>query len=321
VDYACPPQPLDTPPPIGRAMANYYAYVLDSMGNLAPIGIPGQLYIAGVGLARGYLGQPGLTAERFVPCPFGEPGSRMYATGDAVIWQADGQLRFVGRLDRQVKIRGLRIELGEIEHALIAYPNVRQSAVVVNEAAMGGPRLDAYLVLADASAEAELDSDALVSQLAEHVPLHMIPATFTVLAALPLNVNGKLDRQRLPVPAAPEPLSHLAPATETERIIAEIWRELLNVDVEVIGQRSSFFQLGGSSLQATQLLSRIRDAFYLTLEPRQLFTHSTLRQLATLVDETLRASFDESELSDLEAEIAGMSEDEINQMLAETSGE
>jgi len=321
VDYACPAEPLDTPPPIGRAMANYYAYVLDSRGNLAPIGIPGQLYIGGVGLARGYLGQPALTAERFVPCPFGEPGSRMYATGDAVTWQADGQLRFVGRLDRQVKIRGLRIELGEIEHALAAFAGVKQSAVVVNEAAVGGPRLDAYLVLGDGANGAELDSDALVTHLAEHVPLHMIPSTFTVLESLPLNANGKLDRERLPAPAAPEALSHLAPATETERIIAEIWRELLNVDLDVIGQRDSFFQLGGSSLQATQLLSRIRDAFYLTLEPRQLFTHSTLRQLAALVDDTLRASFDESELSDLEAEIAGMSEDEINQLLTETSGE
>ena len=338
VDYACPDEPLTASPPIGRAMANHHAYVLDASGNLAPIGVPGQLFIAGAGLARGYLGQPALTAERFTPCPFGEPGSRMYATGDVAVWLASGQLQFVGRLDRQVKIRGLRVELGEIEHALGTFPGVRQSAVVVKEAT-GGPRLDAYLVLdrnrpADGSIDAsdttdtsadsagsDVDRDALLAHLSEHVPLHMFPSTFTVLDALPLNTSGKLDHSRLPEPAFFDALSHLPPASETERTIAEIWRELLDVEIEDIGQRDSFFTLGGSSLQATQLLSRIRDAFYLTLDPRQLFTHSTLQQLAGLVDETLRQGFDQSELSELEAEIAGMSEDEINRMLAESAGE
>jgi len=322
VDYACPAQPLTASPPIGSAMANYRSYVLDDAGNLMPIGVPGQLYIAGVGLARGYLGQPALTAERFVPCPFGEPGERMYATGDVVAWQPDGQLRFIGRVDRQIKIRGLRIELGEIEHALGSFDKVRQSAVVVNEAAVGGPRLDAYLVFdSDAGAAAELDQDALLGHLSERLPLHMIPATFTVLEALPLNANGKLDRERLPQPAAALEPTHVPPATETERMLAGIWQGLLNVEYDSIGQRDSFFRLGGSSLQATQLLSRIRDAFYLTLDPRDLFTHSTLHQLAALVDETLRAELDEAELSDLEAEIAGMSEDEINRMLAESADE
>jgi amino acid adenylation domain-containing protein len=336
VDYACPEEPLTAAPPIGRAMANHQAFVLDATGNLAPIGVPGQLYIAGTGLARGYLGQPALTAERFLPCPFGEPGTRMYATGDVVVWLASGQLQFVGRLDRQVKIRGLRIELGEVEHALATFTGVRQSAVVVKSAA-GGPRLDAYLVLdrtgpADGSidtgagiagepAATALDRDALQAHLSEHVPLHMFPSTFTVLDALPLNTSGKLDHTRLPEPASVEESSHQPPASDTERTIAGIWHELLNVEIDDIGQRQSFFSLGGSSLQATQLLSRIRDAFYLTLDPRQLFTHSTLQQLAALVDETLRQGFDESELSELEAEIAGMSEDEIERMLAESTGE
>ena len=333
VDYACPREPLTEPPPIGRAMANYHAYVLDAEGQLAPVGIPGQLYISGVGLARGYLGQPALTAERFIPCPFGEPGARMYATGDVAAWQPDGQLRFVGRLDRQVKIRGLRIELGEIEHALASFVGIKQSAVVVNESAAGGPRLDAYLVFeqndpadagvtgGSAASRAEADNDALFAHLSDQLPLHMIPSTFTVLDSLPLNASGKLDRERLPQPAAPDQHQHIPPASETERVVAGIWQELLNVDVEVIGQRDSFFQLGGSSLQATQLLSRIRDAFYLTLEPRQLFTHSTLRQLAELVEDTLRSGIDESELSELEAEIANMSEDEIERMLAESAGD
>jgi amino acid adenylation domain-containing protein len=316
VDYACPDEPLTAPPRIGRAMANYRAYLLDQAGNLAPIGIPGQLHIAGVGLARGYLNRPGLTAERFVPCPFGAPGERMYATGDLAVWLSSGQLQFVGRVDRQVKLRGLRIELGEIEHALTAFGEIRQAAVVLNDAA--GPRLDAYLVLEQG---ADLRTDTLGGRLTESVPLHMIPATFTVLESLPLNPNGKLDRPRLPKPAAPAELVHLPPATETERVIAGIWQGLLNVELERIGQHDSFFQLGGSSLQATQLLSRIRDAFYLTLEPRQLFTHSTLRQLAALVDDTLRESFDQSELAELQAEIADLSEDEIDRLLAESAGE
>lgn len=320
-DYACPEQPLTAPPPIGRAMANYRCYVLDAAGNLAPIGVPGQLYVAGIGLARGYVGQPGLTAERFVPCPYGEPGERMYATGDVVAWQADGQLQFVGRLDRQIKIRGLRIELGEIEHALGSFGGIKQSAVVVNEAAPGGSRLDAYLVLDNGGTASEIDTDALLSKLSEQLPLHMVPATFTVLDALPLNANGKLDRERLPEPAGALEPAQVPPATDTERRIVGIWRDLLNVDVAAIGRRDSFFRLGGSSLQATQLLSRIRDAFYLTLDPRELFTHATLHQLAALVDETLRAELDEAELSELEAEIAGLSEDEINRMLAESADE
>ncbi|MFL6161539.1 MAG: non-ribosomal peptide synthetase [Jatrophihabitantaceae bacterium] len=323
VDYACPAEPLVAPPPIGRAMANYRSYVLDATGNLAPIGIPGQLYIAGIGLARGYLGQPALTAERFVPCPYGEPGERMYATGDVVAWQADGQLRFIGRSDGQVKIRGLRIELGEIEHALASFGGIRQSAVVVNEAAPGGPRLDAYLVLDQegGGATPELDTDALLVHLSEQLPLHMVPSTFTVLESLPLNPNGKLDRERLPEPAVALESAHVPPATDTERMVAGIWHDLLNVDVDRIGRRDSFFRLGGSSLQATQLLSRIRDVFYLTLDPRELFTHATLHQLAALIEETLRAGLDEAELSELEAEIAGMSEDEINRMLAESADE
>jgi acyl carrier protein len=273
-------------------------------------------------VARGYLGQPALTAERFVPCPYGEPGERMYATGDVVAWQADGQLQFVGRLDRQVKIRGLRIELGEIEHALASLGGIRQSAVVVNDAAPGGPRLDAYLVLDQAGGTTpDLDTDGLLGKLADQLPLHMVPATFTVLEALPLNANGKLDRERLPEPAAALEPAHVPPATETERMIADIWHNLLNVEVDRIGRRDSFFRLGGSSLKATQLLSRIRDAFYLTLDPRELFTHATLHQLAALIDETLRAGLDEAELSELEAEIAGMSEDEINRMLAESADE
>ncbi|HEX8766910.1 MAG TPA: amino acid adenylation domain-containing protein, partial [Jatrophihabitans sp.] len=320
VDYPCPQEPLTGPPPIGRAMPNQHAYVLDPAGNLAPIGIPGQLHIAGAGLARGYLGKPALTAERFLPCPFGAPGERMYATGDIAAWQADGQLQFLGRADRQVKIRGLRIELGEIEHALATFPGVTQTAVIVNTTT---PRLDAYLALDhnQTTEEDGLDRAALLNHLTQHLPHHMIPATFTVLPSLPLNSSGKVDLERLPAPVAPEDLPRQPPGTETERIVAGIWHELLNVELDDICRQDSFFLLGGSSLQATQLISRLRDAFYLTLDPRQLFTHSTLHQLAALVDETLRQGFAEDELSELEAEIAGLSEEEIDRLLAESGGE
>ncbi len=317
IDYACPPTPLASAPPIGRAMANYRAYVLDRFGQLAPIGVPGELFVAGAGLARGYAGRPGLTAERFVPCPFGAPGERMYATGDIVCWQPDGVLQFVGRADRQVKIRGLRIELGEIEHALASFSAIRQAAVVVNSAAAGGPRLDAYLVPADGD---PIEEAELRLHLAEHLPLHMIPSTFTELEALPLNASGKLDLGRLPEPAPVGDQPRTPPANHTERRLATVWAGVLGIEVDRISQQDSFFELGGSSLQATQLISRIRDTFYLDLDPRQLFTHPVLHQLASLMEATVRAEVGDEDLSALEAEIAGLSEEEIDRMLAEGSG-
>jgi amino acid adenylation domain-containing protein len=317
VDYACPPGTMTGAPPIGRAMANHRAYVLDRFGHLAAVGVPGELYVAGAGLARGYAGQAGLTAQKFVPCPFGEPGERMYRTGDIVRWRAQGQLEFLGRADRQVKIRGLRIELGEIEHALAVFDGIRQSAVVVNTAAAGGPRLDAYLV---PRSPAGFDEAALRGHLSEQLPLHMIPGTFTVLDALPLNTSGKLDTGRLPEPASPADAPHTPPATGTQRTLAGIWRQLLDVELDRIGQYDSFFALGGSSLQATRLISRIRDAFYVTIDARQLFTRPLLHQLAALVDETLRADLDEGELAGLEGEIADLSEEEIDRLLAEGAG-
>jgi amino acid adenylation domain-containing protein len=317
IDYACPPVPLTNAPPIGRAMANHRAYVLDRFGRLAPVGVPGELFVAGAGLARGYVGQPGLTAERFVPCPFGTPGERMYATGDIVCWQPDGVLQFVGRADRQVKIRGLRIELGEIEHVLASFEAIRQAAVLVNTAAAGGPRLDAYLVPVEGHS---IDQAQLRIHLSEHLPLHMVPSTFTLLDALPLNASGKLDQARLPEPVLISDQPRTSPATRTERQLATIWAGVLGVEVDRISQQDSFFELGGSSLQATQLISRVRDAFYLNIDPRQLFTHPVLHQLAGLVDAAARADVGEEDLSELEAEIAGLSEEEIDRLLAGGSG-
>jgi acyl carrier protein len=290
--------------------------VLDADLEPAPIGVPGQLYIAGVGLARGYVGRPDLTADRFVPCPYGEPGERMYATGDVVRWRSDGNLVFLGRVDRQVKIRGLRIELGEIEAALVAHPDVRQAAVVVHEAP-GGPQLAAYVVPSDGT----VDRGSLTSHLSERLPLHMVPPTTAVLDALPLTPSGKLDEARLPKPK-PDVRPHVAPATPTESALAEIWHELLDVDAATLSVHDSFFGLGGNSLLATQLISRVRDAYGISLDPRELFTHPLLHQLAGLVDEAETAALGDDELAEVEDELSGLSEEEIDRMLAaEQQGE
>jgi amino acid adenylation domain-containing protein len=313
VDYECPAEPLTAPPPIGRAMANMRAFVLDRDGRLAPVGVPGELCVSGAQLARGYLGQPGLTADRFIPCPFGEPGTRMYRTGDVVRWLEHGQLEFLGRVDRQIKIRGLRIELGEIEHTLAGHPALRAATVVVTDAD-GGPRLDAYLVGADGLAPAEAE---LRGYLADRLPLHMVPATFTTLETLPLTSSGKLDRKALPRPAAQTQSPEAAPLqTQTQRTMARIWAELLGLPADTIGRQQNFFTLGGSSLQATQLISRIRDAFFIDIDARQLFTRPLLYQIAELADEAIRADVDEEELAGLEGQVAGLSEEELDRLLA-----
>jgi amino acid adenylation domain-containing protein len=311
VDYECPPEPLRAAPPIGRAMANMRAFVVDEWGELAPVGVPGELCVAGPGLARGYVGRPGLTAERFVPCPFDGTGQRMYRTGDVVRWDFDGQLVFLGRIDRQVKLHGLRVELGEIEYTLHAHPDLAQAAVVVTDGP-GGPRLDAYLVRRPG---APLTERELRTWLADRLPAHMVPATFTTLPALPLTSSGKLDRAALPAPDTSA--GQRRAATGTERILLGIWSSVLGLPAERITPDSSFFSLGGSSLHTTQMISRIRDALYVDLDPRQVFTHPRLEEMAALVDQLLRSDVDEAELASLEAQVAGMSEEELDRFLAE----
>src|SRR6266542_1810442 len=215
IDYLCPKTPHTSSPPIGQAMANHRAWVLDRHGNLAPIGVPGELHVAGAGVARGYLGRPQLTAERFLPEPYGPtPGQRMYRTGDLAQWRPDGQLQFLGRLDRQVKIRGVRIELGEVEHTLMRHPRVRHAAVTLHTPPGGAAQLAAYLVSdgTDPPERAELDRF-----LAAELPSYMVPASYTLLEALPLNSSGKLDRARLPVPVLASGAAYAAPSTTTER--------------------------------------------------------------------------------------------------------
>jgi amino acid adenylation domain-containing protein len=280
VDYRCPDEPLRGQPPIGRAMANHRAYVLDSRLRPTPIGVPGELYIAGVGLAHGYLGRPGLTAEKFLPDPFTDrPGQRMYATGDVVRWRSDGQLEFLGRVDRQVKVRGLRVELSEIEHAINGFSGIRQCTVVVRNPAAPDAHLVAYLV---PESDGAIDSEAVRHRLSERLPLHMIPCVFVSLPDLPRTSSGKLDHAKLPDPGSAQVADHVAPRTPLERDLARIWTELLGA--ERVGARDNFFHLGGNSLQATQLLIRIRAEFGVSLTSRQFFLHPVLGQLASQID-------------------------------------
>jgi len=312
VDYRCPVEPLTAPPPIGRAMANMSAFVVDRWGGLAPVGVAGELCVAGVGLARGYLGQPALTADRFTPCPFLPGGQRMYHTGDLARWRTDGVLEFLGRRDRQVKIRGLRVELGEVEHALTDLPGITQAAAIITDTPTG-PRLDGYYVAEPGSHPTDT---TIRTNLARRLPTHMIPATLTPLPQLPLTSSGKLDHRALPPPATTTPTQQ-PPSTPTEHTLATIWADLLHTNPTTITRTDNFFTIGGSSLQGTQLISRVRDALYVELDPRQLFTNPLLGQLAELIDEQLRADVDEAELSELEAEVAGLSEEELDRLLAE----
>jgi len=232
--------------PIGRPLANMQAYVLDGDLRLVPVGVAGELYVGGVGLARGYFGRPDLTAERFVPNPFAD-GERLYWTGDLARWRQDGELEYLGRLDHQVKIRGFRIELGEIEAALLDDWSVTQAVVVAREDSPGDKRLAAYVVGARGTA---VDIGELRARLKQTLPDYMIPSAFVVLEALPLTPNGKIDRRALPAPEMQTASSgYVAPRTATEQVLASIWCEVLKV--ERVGIEDNFFALGGHSLLAT----------------------------------------------------------------------
>ncbi|WP_338270554.1 amino acid adenylation domain-containing protein [Corallococcus caeni] len=262
---------------MGRAIANSQVYLLDRFGQPTPFGVPGEVFLGGEGLARGYLGQPALTAERFVPNPFStSPGARLYRTGDLARWRADGQLEFLGRNDNQVKLRGFRIELGEIEATLARQPGVREVAVLVREDVLGDKRLVAYLVLApDAPSVSELRR-ALQQQL----PGYMVPAHLLPLDALPLTPNGKLDRRALPAPDARPSLDtgFVAPQSALEVQLASAWQAVLRLDK--VGVHDNFFDLGGNSLLATQVVSRLRDQSAISVPLHVLFQAPTLSGLA-----------------------------------------
>ncbi|HEX8273414.1 MAG TPA: amino acid adenylation domain-containing protein, partial [Longimicrobiaceae bacterium] len=276
--HECAPGAAEAPP-IGRPVANTRVYVLDAWGEPAPRGVPGELYVGGAGVARGYLGRPELTAEKFVPDPFGGRGERLYRTGDRARWNGRGELEFLGRMDAQVKLRGFRIEPGEIEATLLEAPEVREAVVVVREDVPGRPRLVAYVVPADGAEPAAAE---LRARLLARLPEHMVPGAFVVLERLPLTVAGKTDRRALPAPDPGAGAEHAAPRTPTEEVLAGIWAEVLGLDA--VGVDAGFFELGGHSLLAAQVVSRARRLFGVEVPLRTLFEAPTVAALAARID-------------------------------------
>jgi nonribosomal peptide synthetase DhbF len=261
---------------IGGPLPGLVVLVLDSRLALVPAGVPGELYVAGGQLARGYLGRPGLTAARFAACPFGPPGSRMYRSGDRVRWLPGGQLEFLGRADDQVKVRGFRIEPGEVEAVLAAHPAIA-AAVVAADGHGDQARLVAWLVPADPAAGIPAAGE-LRGNLGTQLPEFMIPAVFTELAALPLTPSGKTDRAALPAPARPQLAGHYsAPSTPQEELLVQIWALVLDIPQPSIND--NFFELGGHSLLATQVVARIRASGY-DISVADFFDHPTIAAVA-----------------------------------------
>ncbi|MCA1703271.1 MAG: amino acid adenylation domain-containing protein, partial [Actinobacteria bacterium] len=265
------------PVSIGRPTWNTQLYVLDGSLRPVPIGAPGELCVAGAGLARGYLNRPGLTAERFVACPFGAWGSRMYRTGDLVRWRGDGKLEFLGRVDEQLKIRGFRVEPGEVEAALASHPEVAQAAVILREDQPDHKRLVAYVI---SRIDDVVDSAGLRAHVAATLPEYMVPSAFVTLNELPLTPNGKLDRKALPAPDFAVGVDYVVPRSEAEQTLADIWVQVLGVDR--VGVEDNFFELGGDSILSIQVVSRARQAG-LNLLPGDLFRHQTVASLVASV--------------------------------------
>ena len=273
--------------PIGAPIANTQIYILDRYGNLQPVGVPGELHIAGDGLARGYLNRPELTREKFVANPF-QPGTRMYKTGDLARWLDDGSIQYLGRVDTQVKIRGFRVELGEIEAQLNRHPAIRESAIIAQGHA-SNKHLVAFYKLKHARTDS-VPSGELREHLLRTLPQYMVPATFVSIAAIPLNPNGKVDRRvlaRMDVEME-SGREYVAPRTTTERQLAEIWAQVLHLTPEKIGVNDNFFELGGHSLLATQVIAKVRSQMGIDLPLKALFDYGSVAQFAELMVEAQR---------------------------------
>ena len=281
-----PEERPDRIPPIGRPIDNTQIYILDDQSREVPIGTPGELHIGGVGLARGYVNRPELTAAKFVPNPFSdEPGARLYKTGDLARWLPDGQVAFLGRIDDQIKIRGFRIEPNEIVAVLNEHPDVRESLVVTRDIAGGDKRLVAYLVPANGSQPAHT---ALENFLRVRLPEYMVPAIFVWLDDLPLNPNGKVDRNALPAPTPANTArddGFIGPRTLVEERVVGILTPLLGL--EQVSVEDNFFLLGGHSLLGTQMIARIRDTFDVEMSLRSLFDAPTVAQLSAEIERLL----------------------------------
>jgi acyl carrier protein len=308
--YPVPAEPLTTATvPIGRPIANTKIYLLDSRQNPVPVGIPGELYIGGDGVADGYIEQPELTESRFVLNPFTNDGSRMYRTGDVARYLPDGNVEFLGRGDDQVKIRGFRVEPGEVEAVLRTHPGVHQ-AVVVSREDGGDKRLVGYYV---APAQNAPTSEDLKAHLHETLPDYMVPASLIRLPSLPLNANGKVDRAALPAPetlVADASHERIAPRTPVEQQLAAMWAETLgNSD---FGIHDDFFELGGHSLMAIRVMSRVRETFRVEIAMNALFDAPTVASLAEVI------AAEQSALTDaLMDDLDNLSEEEVEALLAQ----
>jgi amino acid adenylation domain-containing protein len=275
-------------PPIGRPLPNTQVYILDAQKQLVPIGVPGELYIGGVGVTRGYLNRPELTADRFIPNPFSnDSGSRLYKTGDLVRYLRDGNIEYLGRIDHQVKIRGFRIELGEIEAVLRQNPAVEDAVVIGKEYDFHDKRLVAYVV---PSQEQVFSTSELRRYLKQKLPDHMVPSAFVRLEALPLTPNDKVDRRALPMPDRIRSVAETfaPPLTPFEEALAGIWSEVLRLDS--VGIHDNFFELGGHSLLATQVISRLPQAFGIELPLQTIFEAPTLGELSERLETICWAS-------------------------------
>ncbi len=306
--------------PIGRPISNTQIYLLDRHLNAVPAGIPGELHIGGAGLARGYLGRAELTAEKFVPDPFGtKEGARLYKAGDLARYLPGGSIEFLGRIDFQVKIRGFRIELGEIEEAIAQHPSIREAAVLCREDKPGQQRLVAYFV--PRAGEPVLDKE-MRSFLKERLPEYMIPAAFVPMDEMPLNSNGKLDRKALPRPEQTGGSEHefAAPRSPLEEILAGVWSELL--DVERVGIHDNFFDLGGQSLLATRFITKVQELLPVEIPLRALFEAPTIAQLSEVISriQAEQSAEDADELARLLSEIEGLSEEDLETLGSQTAG-
>ncbi len=352
--WACVPGTAERTVPIGHPIANIQIHLLDRSFQPVPVGVAGELYIGGIGLARGYHGRPELTAERFIPNPFATTddrrpttgdgtdldggrwsviGGRLYRTGDLARYRSDGAIEYLGRLDYQVKLRGFRVELGEIEFVLGRHPSVREAAVVAREDVAGDTRLVAYVVagdwrleIGDASGD-NLQSPisnpqpALRAFLTQHLPEYMIPSAFVFLDQLPLAPNGKLDRRALPAPELTRSASEMefvAPRTPVEQTLAEIWRDVLKI--ERLGIEDNFFTLGGHSLLITQVVARIREALQVELPMRSFFEKPTIAGLALTITQMRAAQRDTDKMQQMLERLGRMSQTDVTAMLASRTG-
>ncbi|HEX8440711.1 amino acid adenylation domain-containing protein [Archangium sp.] len=303
--------------PIGRPVANGRIYLLDAHLQPVPAGHPGELFIGGAGLARGYLGQPGQSAQRFMPDPFsGMPGARMYRTGDLARYLPDGQLEFLGRVDHQVKIRGYRVEPGEVEAALRKHPAVQDAVVLAREDTPGDKRLVAYVVAQPGSASGTELMRELRRALGEKLPQYMVPSAFVPLPSMPLTSNGKVDRKALPRPedtAPAEDASYAAPRNPVEQTLADIWCETLNL--KRVGVQDNFFELGGHSLAAMQILTLVQERLGVELDLRVLFEQPTVEKLA----EEVAAAKATPVLGSQPIDVNQLSDEQVEEMLRQLS--